>query len=86
MTINLKNGFELSVDDSALDNWELLEILTEIDEGKSTLITKAFPILIGKDQFIKLKEHLRTNGKVSIFQMVDTFTEVMNQLEKGKKS
>lgn len=86
MVINLKNGFELSVDDSALDNWELLEILTEIDEGKTTLITKAFPILIGTEQFIKLKEHLRTNGKVSIVQMVNTFTEVMNQLEKGKKS
>lgn len=85
MIINLKNGFELSVDDSALDNWELLEILTEIDEGKSTLITKAFPILIGKDQFNKLKEYMRSDGKVSIVNMVNTFTEIMEQLEKGKK-
>lgn len=86
MLIKLKNGFELSVDDSALDNWELLEILTEIDEGKSTLITKAFPILVGKEQFSKLKEHLRVNGKVSIVAMVDTFQDVMYQLEHGKKS
>ena len=85
MTYTLKNGFELSLDNSALDNWELLEVLAEIDGGKSTLITKAFPMLVGKEQFEKLKEHMRTNGKISIAQMVDTFSEIMNYLENGKK-
>ena len=85
MKYKLKNGFELEIDNSSLDNWELLEVLADIDAGKSTMITKAFPMLIGDNQFAKLKEHMRKNGKISIAEMVETFTEIMNQLENGKK-
>lgn len=85
MKYTLKNGFELFVDNSALDNWELLEVLADIDAGKTPLITKAFPMLVGKDQFDKLKEYMRTDGRISIASMIEVFTELMNQLENGKK-
>ena len=81
----LSNGFEYEVTDDVLDNWELLEILTEIDGGKTILITKAFPMILGADQFEKLKNHIRKDGKVSIVTMVNTFKDLMDCLNGGKK-
>lgn len=34
-TAKTKSGFEFTVKDSALDNWELLEVLSDIDDGKT---------------------------------------------------
>ena len=83
----LANGFTFKVNDDAYDNWELLEILQQIDDGKEVLIVKAFPLLVGAEQFNALKEHIRKqDGKVSVSKMVLCFTEIMEQIKNGKKS
>lgn len=83
----LSNGFDFTIEEEAYDNWELLEVLQQIDDGKEVLIVKAFPMLIGDAQFNALKAHIRnTEGKVSVSMMVQCFTEIMEQIKQLKKS
>lgn len=82
----LANGFNYEIKDEALDNWELLEVLTEIDSGNQAAIVKAFPMLIGSEQFSQLKEHLKkVEGSVRITSMVNVFSEITRNSNELKK-
>lgn len=62
-------GFEFEIDERALDNYELLELLNDVDENP-LLITKVTKILIGAEASEKLKDHVRDeDGFVSIEAM-----------------
>ena len=43
-----KSGFEYEVEDKALDSWELLESLVEVDEGNVGAIVKVARQLLDK--------------------------------------
>ena len=57
-----KSGFEYEVEDKALDSWELLESLVEVDEGNVGAIVKVARQLLSKAQLDSLKEHCRDIG------------------------
>ena len=44
-----KTGFEIEIKDSALDNWELVELWGEADKGNTTALISAMKILLGED-------------------------------------
>ena len=54
-----KSGFEYEVEDKALDSWELLESLVEVDEGNVGAIVKVARQLLDKRQLDKLKNHCK---------------------------
>ena len=59
------SGFEYELDEAALDDYELLEDLCEMDEGNVAKMSSMLNRLIGTEQKEHLKEHLRTeNGRV----------------------
>ena len=85
-TVRLKDGFELSIEKDALDDWELMEALMEMDSEHPEAAMKALPMLIGTEQMQKLKEHLRTpSGRVPMSKMVQVFGEVFSTLNEAKK-
>lgn len=71
-------GFEYELDDAALDDYELLEMLTELDKGEYGSITLVVERLLGKEQKDKLKEHVRKNGKVSASELMKEIAEIFN--------
>lgn len=74
-----KSGFEYEIEDSAMDNMELLDLLSEIDRGKMSSIADATVLLLGKEQKKRLYEHIRTEeGNVPIELFVKEFTEILN--------
>ncbi len=77
ITGKTKSGFKFELDENVLDDWEYLEILSEIDEGKVQKLPKMFEMLLGKDQYKALKEFLRKDGKVSAESMANAFDEIM---------
>lgn len=80
------SGFEFKLDDSALDDYELLEVLTEIDKGQAKKIVDAIDMLLGQKQKDKLKEHIREkNGRVSTKAMWEEFVTILGEAN-GKKS
>lgn len=87
MIAKLKDGFEIQIDDNSLNSWDLLEVLSDIDEGESGLIVKAARLLLGKNGVNELKEHLRNDkGKVPADVMVQAIAELMESANELKNS
>lgn len=79
------SGFEYEIEDEALDDYELLELLCELDSGNVTGTGKAISLLLGSAQKEALKEHCRTeSGRVSTTKMLTEFSEILNSSKSGK--
>ena len=71
-----KSGFNYTIQEGALDDYELLEELREIDKGNTSLIVDVIEKIIGSEQKEQLKKHVRDEtGRVSIKRMVDEIKE-----------
>lgn len=85
MKAKLKDGFEAQISEDALNSWEFLELLSDIDEGEYGLIVKAARMLLGKEGVELLKEHIRTeDGKVPADAMVNAISELMESANELK--
>lgn len=78
------SGFKYALEDSALDDYELLEILTEIDNGESGNIPRMVELLLGKEQKELLKKHCRKDGRISTMQVLQEITEILTSNNTGK--
>ena len=81
------SGFEYELNEEALDDYELLEDLCEIDAGNMAKMSSAMNRLIGAEQKVRLKEHLRTeNGRVPMSKMMSEIEEIFKNAKAGKNS
>ena len=81
-----KSGFEYAIPKENLNNYELVEIISEVEENP-LLVPKVVSLLLGKGQSDKLKEHLRTeSGIVPADKMGDEITEILNNHPEAKNS
>mgnify|MGYP004553030185 CR=1 FL=1 len=82
------SGFEFTLEEEVLDNYELLETLAEIDQGNYGKLTEMTTLLLGEEQKDSLKEHVRNDkGKISIKKMMDEISEIFKSAkETGKNS
>ena len=75
-------GFEYVITDEAMNDAELLDALSEADEGNATSMMKAMNKLVGTEQKQKLYEHLRDeHGRVPIVgerSLTSEMTEIMS--------
>ena len=72
-------GFEFEIEDEVLDDYELLEVLTDIDSGDLTVVPKMVEMLLGSEQKKKLKEHVRSiAGRVSTKAMMDEVALILS--------
>lgn len=79
------SGFEYNLDETALDDYELLEDLCELDNGNTARIISALNRLLGTEQKDRLKEHLREeNGRVPASKMMIEMGEIFNSVKAGK--
>lgn len=71
-----KSGFKFEVTDEALNNYELIEILADVDTNP-LLVPKLVKMLLGAEQAQALKDHLRTDeGIVPADAMSDAVGEI----------
>lgn len=83
--IKLENGLELEINEKALDDMELLEVLVDLDSGKPSAIPRVGKRLLGEDQVKKLYEHIREDGRVPISKYSEAIKEILDKLgEMGK--
>ena len=67
-------GFQFQIAEGALDNYELVEALADIETDPLS-VTKVVTLLLGKEQKEKLKEHVRNE------EGVVTTTALMKEIE-----
>lgn len=81
-----KNGFEFDVDDTVLDDWELIEDLAESSKNGYAEI-RAAKRLLGDKQYKDLKEFLRDeSGRVSSRKMDAEIGAIITQISKSPKN
>lgn len=87
MLAKLQDGFEVTVKDEILDDWEFLELLNEIDEGNGSKIVNVARMMLGEEEVGKLKEHFKEKtGKVTVNEMVEAISELLESIGETKNS
>ena len=80
------SGFEYEISKARLENYELIEVLSEVDENP-LLLPKTVNLLLGKGQAIKLKDHLRdSDGLVSSEKLSNEIMEIFQNQSETKNS
>jgi len=80
------SGFEYKIPKENLNNYELIEVLGEIEENP-LLLSKTVNLLLGKEQATKLKDHLRTKGgTVPTDKISEEIMEIFNNQKETKNS
>ena len=77
-----KTGFEYEFDEKILKNYELVELLAEVDDNPLVL-PKIFKMLLG-DRVDELKNHVRDeDGVVDIEKMLVEFQDIFSSIKKN---
>ena len=80
-----KSGFEYSIPKKNLNNYELVEVLGEVDTNP-LLLPKVLKLLLGKEQVEKLKNHLRdADGIIDTEKMAAELEDIFKAQQKLKK-
>lgn len=79
------SGFKFEIAEGALDNYELVEALADIETDPLS-VTKVVTLLLGKEQKEKLKEHVRNEeGVVTTTALMKEIEEIFKTQNKVKK-
>lgn len=80
------SGFEYEISQARLENYELIEALSEVDKNP-LLLPKVVNLLLGKEQSGKLKDHLRdSEGLVSSEKLSNEIMEIFQNQGETKNS
>lgn len=87
MTVTLKDGYEVTIDERHLNDWNVLKMLRGIDKGEAALVVDVAEILLGgEEQVDALAKHLEADGVTSITAMVEAMREIMESASELKNS
>ena len=87
MKTQLKDGFEVSVNEGCLNDWRFLSMLRKIDKGDTGLIVDiAETILGGEEEVEKLAKHLEVDGITPADAMIAAIAELIEAVGELKNS
>ncbi len=76
-----ESGFEFKIDESALDDYELLELFSEVDENP-LIVPKVIKKMLGKKQKDRLVEHIRDENGIA---KASALTKELGEILKASK-
>ena len=80
-----KSGFTYSISEKNLNNYELVEVLGEM-ESNPLLLPKVLRLLLGNNQTEKLKNHLRDDdGVISTEKITNELQDIFQAQARLKK-
>ena len=79
-----KSGFEFEADAQTLDDWDILEQLSEMSEGNMLAAPKFLNKFLGKEQGKALVAHCREDGVAKTEKVLSEIFEIIGQLTEGK--
>lgn len=80
-----ETGFKFEVNDNIAEDYELIEMIAEVDENP--LVTpKLLNKLLGAEQVKALKDHIRDeDGTVNVYKMLAEVKAIFDSLSDSKK-
>lgn len=87
INVKTKSGFEIAVDDEAMNSMELVDTLVEVESNDLLAVSKLGEMLLGKDGKKKLYDHLRNDkGIVPVDLFMQELNEIMGALGDSAKN
>lgn len=87
MKVKLKDGYEVTVDENALNDWRFLKLLRKVDKGDSGLIVDVAEMLLGSEKEVdKLAKHVEKNGTQSSEDVINAISEIITSVGELKNS
>ena len=87
ITAKTESGFSIELEESTLDNMEVLDALSDLDEGNPLAMSRLVVKLLGKDGKKRLYDHLRTeDGRVPASAVESAIMELFQSINVGKNS
>ncbi|MER0122429.1 hypothetical protein ABPH35_02305 [Streptococcus sp. ZJ93] len=79
-------GFSFEISEERLDNYELLEVMAEVDDNP-LLYSKVVKLLLGDEQAKNLKEHLRNEkGFIPNALIGQAIRDIFESVKEAKNS
>lgn len=88
ITGKTKSGFEYNIDETILDDYELFELICDVENGANLKTPQMIAGVLGEAQKKRLVEHLKkqNGGRCPISAMSEEFTEIMTGASETKNS
>ena len=87
ITAKTESGFSIELEESTLDNMEVLDALSDLDEGNPLAMSRLVVKQLGKAGKKRLYDHLRTeDGRVPASAVESTIMELFQSINAGKNS
>lgn len=88
--VQTTSGFVCNVDERKAKDWNFLEALVDCENENESValrgITKVVPLLLGTNEFERLKKHVEKDGIADVEIVMSEFKEILEQIgEKTKK-
>lgn len=82
------NGFRYKIKDERLDDWDLMEMMMEVNDDDITSIIVPVRYMLGDQQFERLKKFLRDkeSGRLKASDMLVALTDILNANQSVKNS
>ena len=82
-----ESGFAFEIEDEALDDYDLLHALVQVDRGDAAKIFDVVDLLLGEAQREALRDHVRTpSGRVSAKRMASEVAQIFKTCKEIKNS
>lgn len=78
--VRLDSGLNLSINDGAMDNMELLDDLVEVDEGNAFAISRIVRRVLDEENRKQLYDHLRVDGVTPVSKVIEAMKEIFDKL------
>ena len=82
-----KSGFNFTLKEEALDDYELFEMLVDLDAGDASKLPQVMKMLFGEKQKNRLIEHLKqkNKGRASLTATMEEVNEIFSLAHALKK-
>lgn len=85
MEVITKSGFTCEVDPKKLDDWEILDMLSDLESGNMLTAPRFVKKVLGPEKAKELVEHCREeNGTVPTKKVLTEIFEIFGALKDGK--
>lgn len=87
--VQTTSGFVCNVDERKAKDWNILEALVDCENENETValrgMTKVVPLLLGTNEFEKLKKHVEKDGIADVEVIMSEFKEILEQIGQQTK-
>lgn len=88
LTGKTESGFEFEIEEKTLGDWEVIEKLVDLEDGRYSAAVSVLRRILGEDQYGRLKDHCRdeNTGKITTNSMLKELSDILNSPKEEKNS